>query len=132
VYGPPSTDGLSNQFAARPSLHFGWALMLAIGLIAATRSRWRWLWLAHPLLTLLVIVGTANHYWLDSLAAGALLGVALTVIHPPTRRGLPREVGAAGTVPPARAPGTAAAGDGAGVLADTPAQQAALLVEAGR
>ncbi|POX45202.1 hypothetical protein C3489_34745 [Streptomyces sp. Ru71] len=85
VYGPPQTDHLSNQFAAMPSLHFGWALMVAIGLIAATRSRWRWLWLAHPLLTLLVIVGTANHYWLDAIVATALLGLTLAVIHPPHR-----------------------------------------------
>lgn len=85
VYGPPSSDHLSNQFAAMPSLHFGWALMVAIGLIAATRSRWRWLWLAHPLITLLVIVGTANHYWLDSIVATAMFGVALAVIHPPRR-----------------------------------------------
>ncbi|PAZ11217.1 hypothetical protein CLM62_36310 [Streptomyces sp. SA15] len=85
VYGPPQTDQLSNQFAAMPSLHFGWALMLAIGLIVATRSRWRWLWLLHPLLTLLVIVGTANHYWLDAIVAGALLGLALAVIHLPHR-----------------------------------------------
>ncbi|MGW3729221.1 phosphatase PAP2 family protein [Streptomyces sp. NPDC000851] len=83
VYGSPETDQLSNQFAAMPSLHFGWALMLAIGLIVATRSRWRWLWLLHPLLTLLVIVGTANHYWLDAIAAAVLLGGALAVIRPP-------------------------------------------------
>ncbi|MFD8423013.1 phosphatase PAP2 family protein [Streptomyces sp. NPDC059466] len=91
VYGPtvygahPAADAMANQFAAMPSLHFGWALMVAIGLIAATRSRWRWLWLLHPLVTLLVIVGTANHYWLDSVAAAALLGVALAVIHLPHR-----------------------------------------------
>jgi hypothetical protein len=83
VYGPPQTDTLSNQFAAMPSLHFGWALMLAIGLIVATRSRLRGLWLLHPLLTLLVIVGTANHYWLDAIAAAAVLGLALAVIHAP-------------------------------------------------
>ncbi|MER7190416.1 phosphatase PAP2 family protein [Streptomyces flaveolus] len=83
VYGPPRTDQLSNQFAAMPSLHFGWALMLAIGLIVATRSRGRWLWLLHPLVTLLVIVGTANHYWLDVIGATALLGVALAVVRPP-------------------------------------------------
>ncbi|MFJ1805831.1 MULTISPECIES: phosphatase PAP2 family protein [unclassified Streptomyces] len=83
VYGPPRTDHLSNQFAAMPSLHFGWALMVAVGLVVATRSRWRWLWLLHPLLTLLVIVGTANHYWLDAIMAGALLGLALALIHAP-------------------------------------------------
>ncbi|GGR99915.1 inositol phosphorylceramide synthase [Streptomyces aureoverticillatus] len=89
VYGPsvyaakPATDSMANQFAAMPSLHFGWALMVAVGLIVATSSRWRWLWLLHPLLTLLVIVGTANHYWLDAVAAAALLGIALAVIRPP-------------------------------------------------
>ncbi|MEW2526783.1 phosphatase PAP2 family protein [Streptomyces sp. NPDC047071] len=89
VYGPsvyaakPAADTMANQFAAMPSLHFGWALMLAIGLIVATGSRWRWLWLLHPLVTLLVIVGTANHYWLDALAAAALLGIALAVVRPP-------------------------------------------------
>ncbi|MFG2312643.1 phosphatase PAP2 family protein [Streptomyces sp. NPDC048566] len=91
VYGPsvygahPATDTLANQFAAMPSLHFGWALMIAIGLIAATRSRWRALWLLHPLATLVVIVGTANHYWLDSAVAAALLGIALAVVHAPPR-----------------------------------------------
>ncbi|MFG2381498.1 phosphatase PAP2 family protein [Streptomyces avermitilis] len=91
VYGPsvyggnPETDSMANQFAAMPSLHFGWALMVAIGLIVATRSRWRMLWLLHPLLTLLVIVGTANHYWLDAGVAAALLGIALAVIHAPAR-----------------------------------------------
>lgn len=86
VYGPtvygtaPAADTMANQFAAMPSLHFGWALMVAVGLIAATRSRLRWLWLLHPLLTLLVIVGTANHYWLDSLVATALLGLALAAV----------------------------------------------------
>jgi hypothetical protein len=86
VYGPPQTDHLSNQFAAMPSLHFGWALMVAIGLIVATRSRWRWLWLLHPLVTLAVIIGTANHYWLDTIVVTALLGIALAVVHPPHRR----------------------------------------------
>jgi hypothetical protein len=89
VYGPtvygatPQTDSMANQFAAMPSLHFGWALMVAVGLIAATRSRLRWLWLLHPALTLFVVVGTANHYWLDAIVATALLGIALAAIRLP-------------------------------------------------
>ncbi|WP_137992147.1 phosphatase PAP2 family protein [Streptomyces vilmorinianum] len=89
IYGPsvygasPETDSMANQFAAMPSLHFGWALMVAIGLIAATRGRLRWLWLLHPALTLLVIVGTANHYWFDALAAAALLALALAAVRAP-------------------------------------------------
>ncbi|MFB7463345.1 phosphatase PAP2 family protein [Streptomyces sp. NPDC056224] len=90
VYGPtvygaaPATDTMANQFAAMPSLHFGWALTLALGMIAATRpTRWRALWLLHPLLTLLVVVGTANHYWLDAIVATLLLGAALRLVPRP-------------------------------------------------
>ncbi|GGT12556.1 phosphatase PAP2 family protein [Streptomyces purpureus] len=91
VYGPsvygaaPGTDSLANQFAAMPSLHFGWALMVAIGLIRACAGRWRWLWLLHPLVTLLVVVSTANHYWLDALVAAVLLGGALLSVRAPGR-----------------------------------------------
>lgn len=82
VYGPtvyhaaPQADSVANQFAAMPSLHFGWAVVVAIGLIRAGRSRLRWLSVLHPITTLLVIVGTANHYWLDAAVAGALLVAA--------------------------------------------------------
>ncbi|MFD7894850.1 phosphatase PAP2 family protein [Streptomyces sp. NPDC059568] len=92
VYGPtaysaaPATDSMANQFAAMPSLHVGWAVMVAVGLIAATRSRWRWLWLVHPLTTLFVVIGTANHYWLDAVVAVALLTVVLVCVRAPGRR----------------------------------------------
>jgi hypothetical protein len=80
VYGPPETDQISNQYAAMPSLHVGWALVVAIALIAATTSRYRALWLLHPAITLLVVVATGNHYWLDALAAAALLAGAYAVL----------------------------------------------------
>ncbi|WP_433383835.1 phosphatase PAP2 family protein [Actinoplanes sp. CA-142083] len=86
VYGSPSTDTLSNQYAAMPSLHVGWALAVAIALIAASRSRWRWLWLAHPLATLTVVVVTGNHYWLDAIAAVMLLALVLAVVTPLSRQ----------------------------------------------
>ncbi|OKJ73252.1 phosphatase PAP2 family protein, partial [Streptomyces sp. CB02460] len=68
---------------AMPSLHFGWAVMVGVGLVVATRSRWRWLWLLHPAITLFVIVGTANHYWLDSIVVAALLSVTLAALRLP-------------------------------------------------
>jgi len=83
VYGPPSTDLLANQYAAMPSLHIGWAVVVAFGLIVMTRSRWRWLWLAHPVATTIVVIGTANHYWLDGLVACAILALLLAVIRRP-------------------------------------------------
>ncbi|MBD3552030.1 phosphatase PAP2 family protein [Streptomyces sp. SP18CM02] len=121
VYGPtvygqtPATDTMANQFAAMPSLHVGWAVMVAVGLIAATRSRWRGLWLLHPAITLLVVVGTANHYWLDAVVVVALLAVALAAFRPPrgARAGSaqPSRPGAWGNAAPFPAPAYATAAD---------------------
>lgn len=74
VYSTGPTS-YADQFAAMPSLHVGWSVLIATVCIGASRTRWRWLWLVHPLITVLVVVGTGNHYWLDVLA-GAALAVA--------------------------------------------------------
>lgn len=60
-----------------PSLHVGWAFMVAVFLIRATSSRWRWLWIAHPVLTFAVVIVTANHYWLDGLI---VIGLAIPLL----------------------------------------------------
>jgi hypothetical protein len=81
-YGAGSPyKGFANQFAAMPSLHFGWALVIAWAVIVAAgiHSRWRYLVILHPVLTLAAIVLTANHYWLDAVVATILFGVALGV-----------------------------------------------------
>ena len=83
VYGPPDTDQLSNQYAAMPSLHVGWALAIALALMAVTTGRLRRLWLLHPLATALVVVVTGNHYWLDGAVAVALLVAILAVLPRP-------------------------------------------------
>jgi hypothetical protein len=80
VYGPTSDSGMANQFAAMPSLHVGWAALVAISMIMVTRSRWRWLWIAHPVITFAVVVVTANHYWLDGLVALTLLACCLPIL----------------------------------------------------
>ncbi|RJK95516.1 inositol phosphorylceramide synthase [Vallicoccus soli] len=86
VYGPPETDHVTNQYAAMPSLHVGWAVFVALGLVVMTRGRWRWLWLLHPAVTVLVVVATANHYWLDGIVAVVLLGLVLLAQRRPRRR----------------------------------------------
>jgi hypothetical protein len=91
VYGPSTDSGVANQFAAMPSLHVGWAFMVAVLLIRATRSRWRWLWIAHPLLTFTVVVVTANHYWLDGLVA-ITLALPLLLIFDVRRVRIPADV----------------------------------------
>ncbi|KAB8166499.1 inositol phosphorylceramide synthase [Streptomyces sp. 3MP-14] len=92
VYDKPDPDSMANQFAAMPSLHVGWSVLIAVGLIVATRSRWRWLWLAHPLITVTAVVATAHHYWMDGLVACAILGAVLFFLRPP-RRSAPQATG---------------------------------------
>ncbi|GAA3860552.1 phosphatase PAP2 family protein [Streptomyces sedi] len=89
VYDKPDPDSMANQFAAMPSLHVGWSVLVAVGLIVATRSRWRWLWLAHPLITVTAVVSTAHHYWMDGLVACAILAVVVYFLRPPRRTPLP-------------------------------------------
>jgi hypothetical protein len=74
-------EGITDQLAAMPSVHIGWAVLVAWAVIAVTRSRWRWLALAHPILTTYFIVVTGNHYWLDGVAALALLALIYFGLH---------------------------------------------------
>src|SRR5260370_22021664 len=69
----------ADQLSAMPSVHVGWALIVAIAVIAVSRSRWRWLAAAYPPLTLLAVVVTANHFWLDGIVAGLLVALVLAV-----------------------------------------------------
>src|SRR6516164_967452 len=69
----------ADEFSAMPSVHVGWALIVAIAVITVSRSRWRWLAAAYPVLTLLAVVVTANHFWLDGIAAALLVVLVLVV-----------------------------------------------------
>jgi hypothetical protein len=79
-----------------PSLHFGWAVIVALCVTSTFKSRWVYLVWLHPILTLLAIVITGNHYWADAMVAGALvIGAELlwrfrtSVISAPTLIGPP-------------------------------------------
>jgi hypothetical protein len=67
----------ADQLSAMPSVHVGWAILVAIAIIATTRSRWRWLAVLYPIMTTLAVVVTANHFWLDGVAAAVILAVVL-------------------------------------------------------
>lgn len=92
VYG---SDGGFNpdQLSAMPSVHIGWALLVAVVIVHVSRSRWRWLALAYPAMTTLATVVTANHFWLDGAAAAVLLALALVLqcAGQSVRRKLPRQ-----------------------------------------
>lgn len=73
VLQPPA---LVNQYAAVPSLHFGWNLLIAIAVASSWRNVIAWSFaVIMPVVMFFAVVLTANHYILDA-AAGAL--VALT------------------------------------------------------
>jgi hypothetical protein len=72
--------GISDQLSCLPSVHVGWAVLVAGAVIAVGRSRWRWLAVLHPLVTTYVVVATANHYWLDALAALVVLVVVYSAL----------------------------------------------------
>jgi hypothetical protein len=78
IYSANPNQSLANQFAAMPSLHFGWSVIIAAAFVAVRRTPWSILAFAHPTITLVAIVATANHYWID--AAVALILVAGTLL----------------------------------------------------
>lgn len=100
---------MSNQYAAMPSMHIGWSVWCGLTIFALAAVPWaRVLGLVYPVATLVVIVATANHFWLD--AVGGVLCLALGYGAALLRYGrgpyaLPRRVpDAGGNRPPARLP----------------------------
>jgi hypothetical protein len=94
----------ADQLSAMPSVHVGWALIVASAVITVSHGRWRWLAAAYPLLTLLAVVVTANHFWLDGFVAGLLVALVLTVqrMIRALRPGRDREPGPGAQADPAR------------------------------
>jgi hypothetical protein len=73
-WGSSDVASVSNQYAAMPSLHIAWALWCAIAV--ATLSRCTWLRIVaalYPVVTLFVILGTANHFAVDAVGGAVVL-----------------------------------------------------------
>jgi len=67
---------ISNQFAAMPSLHCGWAMWGTAVFYPRVRSWWaKTLAVLYPVVTIFVVIITANHYWLDAVG-GAVIFIA--------------------------------------------------------
>jgi len=81
---------LYNPYAAVPSLHFGYALLVGVALGTLAAHRWlRIAGYAYPVAMLLIIVATGNHFVFDAAAGGVAiaLGWALArALGPSTRR----------------------------------------------
>jgi hypothetical protein len=71
---------MSNQYAAMPSMHIGWSLWCGLIIFVLASAPWaKILGLLYPMVTLLVIVATANHFWLDAVGGMICLGVGYTL-----------------------------------------------------
>jgi membrane-associated phospholipid phosphatase len=91
VLQPPA---FTDQYAAMPSLHAGWDLLVGIAVVtAATSVALRVVGIILPVLMMTAVVVTANHYVIDVVAGVALVLVghllALAVDHRRERRGAP-------------------------------------------
>jgi hypothetical protein len=76
-----------NEFAAMPSLHFGWVLLASIAIASLTRIRAiRIAAITAPLLMLAAIVITANHYFVDGVVGAAVVACGLAGAYGMRRR----------------------------------------------
>jgi hypothetical protein len=74
IFQPPT---FVNQYAAMPSLHFGWSLLAAAAIFANLRAPIRYLAFLLPVVNLAGVVLTANHFFLDAVAGGAVAMLGL-------------------------------------------------------
>jgi membrane-associated phospholipid phosphatase len=71
-----NADVLYNPYAAMPSMHVAFALMVAVPAAQLVRLRaLKVAWLLYPLLVSFVVVATGNHFWIDA-AVGAVVALA--------------------------------------------------------
>jgi len=72
----------TNQYAAMPSLHVGWDLLIGLAIWTAARHLWlRLLGLAMPVAMTFAVVLTANHYILDVIVGAGLTTTAWIAVH---------------------------------------------------
>lgn len=95
---------MSNQYAAMPSMHIGWSVWCGLTIFTLASVPWaRVLGLLYPAATLVVIVATANHFWLDAVGGLLCLAFGYTVArlwYGALPYALPRWVPGAGGEPP--------------------------------
>ena len=70
---------LADQYAALPSIHVGWALLVGVAMVRCGGRVAASVGVTHAVLTVAVVVLTANHYWLDAVTAAVVLAFAVSV-----------------------------------------------------
>lgn len=79
-WSDPTVAEHTNQYAAMPSLHCAWALWAGVTIFMVARHRVvRAIGLVYPVMTFLVVVGTANHFAIDGVAGAMVLAASLSI-----------------------------------------------------
>jgi hypothetical protein len=65
------------QLTAMPSVHVAWAVLVAVCVVSLATSGWRWLAVAYPVLTMMVVVWTGNHFWADGIVSGVIVAAVV-------------------------------------------------------
>ena len=82
---------LYNPYAAVPSMHVAFALMLAVPAARIVRNRpAKFLWSLYPALVTFVVVVTANHFWMDAVLGAVVAALSAWVAHAALARWRPR------------------------------------------
>jgi membrane-associated phospholipid phosphatase len=77
-----SANVLFNPFAAIPSMHVAFSLMLGVTMARMTRRRWaQALWYAYSPLVTFVVIATANHWWIDGFLGASVAAVSAAAAH---------------------------------------------------
>ena len=77
---PRGLGDATNQFAAMPSLHFGWSLWCGIQMWGFGGRRWRIAAVTYPALQAVVVLATANHFALDIVGGATCILLGYTVV----------------------------------------------------
>jgi hypothetical protein len=77
---PAGLGRFTNELAAMPSLHVGWAVWVAWALYPLVSRPWRLTAIAYPAGTSMVVVATGNHWALDALVGAVILPVAAAAV----------------------------------------------------
>jgi hypothetical protein len=89
---------LVNQYAAMPSLHMCWALLVGIAIIRIAKTWWlKVVGILLPLAMFITIVATANHFILDAIVGAAVAGLSYALallLSQLTKRGVSPRSGA--------------------------------------
>jgi hypothetical protein len=78
---PRGIGDATNQFAAMPSMHFGWALWCGMQMWGFGSRAWRSLAVLYPTLLALVVLATGNHFLLDVLGGAACVVLGYLIVN---------------------------------------------------